>query len=49
MNAAQQEDLREREIRRIMKEIGKILPHPLTSEQRASIEAGVVLNLNGQA
>jgi hypothetical protein len=49
MNAAKQEDLREREIRAIMKEIGKILPNPLTANQRAAIEMGVVLNLNGEA
>lgn len=48
MNAAQQEDERERDMKRIMKAIRKALPNPMTPQQHAFIENAVVANLNGE-
>ena len=48
MSAASDEDDRERELRRLMREISAILPSPMTPQQRAFIENAVVANLNGE-
>lgn len=48
MSAAKDYDAREREISRIIRDIEKVLPNPLTQLQRAFIENAVVANLNGE-
>jgi hypothetical protein len=48
MSASHDEDEREKEVARIMREIRKILPNELTPNQRAFIENAVVANLNGE-
>jgi hypothetical protein len=48
MGAAADEDARERELRRLTKEIQAILPNPLTPQQRAFLDNVLVANLNGE-
>lgn len=49
MNAAQQIDERDREIRRLTKAVEKVLPNPLSLQQKVFLENVLVLNLNGEA
>lgn len=49
MKAVDQEREREREIRRLTKEVEKVLPNPLTAQQRAFLDNVLVMNLNGEA
>jgi hypothetical protein len=48
MSAAAQEDERERELRRLGKEIAGIMPNPVTPQQRAFLDNFIVANLNGE-
>jgi hypothetical protein len=48
MPAADDEDQREREIRRLTREIQAILPNPLTPQQHAFLDNVLVANLNGE-
>jgi hypothetical protein len=48
MSASADEDAREREMRRLKKEIEKILPNPLTPQQHAFLDNVLVANLNGE-
>jgi len=45
--AAQQFDERDRQMSRIVRDIEKLLPNPLTFNQRCFIENAIILNLNG--
>ena len=47
MPASADEDAREKELGRIMKQIRAILPNEVTPNQHAFIENAVVANLNG--
>lgn len=47
--AVEQEKQREREIRRLTKEIEKVLPNPMSNHQRHNLENVLVMNLNGEA
>lgn len=47
MTAAEEEDARERWIRTLSKEIQKLLPYPVSNNQRAHLEQVIHMNLTG--
>jgi hypothetical protein len=47
MSAAEQENLREREISRLRKEITAIMPFPVSNNQRARLDEFIHMNLAG--
>lgn len=46
MNAAQQEDIRERQINKIRRDVEKVLPFPTTAIQRGALEQVILMNIS---